>query len=286
MDGRHPRGLGQRIGSSTPAVLGHGDGGLVSILFAATFPERTSALVLVDSCARLRQDGDYAGWLDDAVEFFLHEFRTTWGSGALIAILAPDMVGDEGFRERLARAERLSVSPTAAVAMQRVILDSDVRGALETVSAPTLVLHRKDNTYAPAVWGRYLAAHINGARYVELPGGEHLYWLGATAALLDEVEEFLTGQRNPVRTERVLATVLFSDIVGSTELAARLGDREWGELLGRFRSTVRSHLERFRGREVNTRRRRLPGRVRRAGTRDSMCSRNHRGGRGARCRRP
>jgi class 3 adenylate cyclase len=241
------------VGSSRAAVLGHGDGGLVSILFAATFPERTSALVLVDSCARLRQDGDYSGWLDEGVEFFLHEFGTTWGSGALIAFLAPDLVGDAGFLERLARAERLSVSPTAAVAIQRVILDSDVRGALPTVSAPTLVLHRKDNTYAPAVWGRYLAAHIGGARYVELPGGQHLYWLGATTALLDEVEEFLTGQRNHVRTERVLATVLFSDIVGSTELAARLGDREWGELLGRFRSTVRSHLERFRGREINTR---------------------------------
>jgi class 3 adenylate cyclase len=241
------------VGSSSAAVLGHGDGGLVSILFAATFPERTSALVLVDSCARLRQDGDYSGWLDEGVDFFLHEFRTTWGSGALIPFLAPELVGDEAFRERLARAERLSVSPTAAVAIQRVILDSDVRGALGTVSAPTLVLHRKDNTYAPAVWGRYLAEHIDGARYVELPGGQHLYWLGASAALLDEVEEFVTGRRNPVRIERVLATVLFSDIVGSTARAAELGDHAWSELLERYRSTVRSYLERFRGQEINTR---------------------------------
>ena len=234
-------------------MLGHGDGGLVAILFAATFPERTSALVLVDTCARLRADGDYPGWTDDIVEFFLTEFRTAWGSGALIPFLAPDLVGDDGFRERLARAERLCVSPTAAVAIQRVILDSDLRRVLPSVSAPTLVLHRKDNTYAPAVWGRYLATHISGARYVEVPGGEHLYWLGASAGLLDEVEEFLTGQRVERGPERVLATVLFTDIVGSTTLAAQLGDQAWGELLGRFRSTVRANLERFRGREINTR---------------------------------
>ena len=240
-------------GSRRAAVLGHGDGGLVAILFAATFPERTSALVLVDSCARLRQDGDYPGWLDDGVEFFLHQFGTAWGSGALIPFLAPDLVGDDAFRERLARAERLSVSPTAAVAMQRVILDSDLRSVLPTVSAPTLVLHRKDNTYAPAVWGQYLARHISGSRYVELPGGEHLYWLGASASLLDEVEEFLTGQRAVADVERVLATVLFTDVVGSTALAVQLGDHAWRELLGRFRSTVRGHLERFRGREINTR---------------------------------
>ncbi len=239
--------------SPAAALLGHGDGGLVAMLFAATFPERTSALVLVDSCARLRKDGDYPGWTDDVVEFFLTEFGTAWGSGALIPFLAPDLVGDDVFRERLARAERLCVSPTAAVAIQRVILDSDLRRVLPSVSAPTLVLHRKDNMYAPAVWGQYLATHISGARYVEVPGGEHLYWLGASAFLLDEVEEFLTGQRVERAPERVLATVLFTDIVGSTTLAAQLGDQAWSELLGRFRSTVRANLERFRGREINTR---------------------------------
>lgn len=240
-------------GSTSAAVLGHGDGGLVAILFAATFPERTSALVLVDSCARLRRDGEYPGWLDDGVEFFLTEFRAAWGSGALIPFLAPDRVGDDAFRERLARAERLSVSPAVAVAMQRIILDSDVRQVLGTVSAPTLVLHRADNTYAPAVWGRYLAAHIGGARYVELPGGEHLYWLGASTALLDEVEEFVTGHHPEPDLERVLAMVLFIDIVDSTVLVTRLGDRAWAELLDRFRTVVRTHLDRSGGREVNRR---------------------------------
>jgi class 3 adenylate cyclase len=234
-------------------VLGHGDGGIVAILFAATHPDRVSALVLVDSCARLRQDGDYPGWLDDGVEFFLNEFGSTWGSGALIPFLAPDRVGDEPFKERLARAERLSVSPTTAVAIQRVILDSDVRGVLPTISAPTLVLHRADNTYAPPVWGRFLAEHIDGARYVAVAGGEHLYWLGASTVLLDEVEAFVTGRRSEVAAERVLSTVLFTDIVGSTSTAARLGDHVWTEVLGRFRAIVRAELERHQGREVNTR---------------------------------
>ena len=240
-------------GSTRAAVLGHGDGGLVAVLFAATHPDRVSALVLVDACARLRQDGDYPGWLDDGVEFFLTEFGSTWGSGALIPFLAPDRVGDEPFKDRLARAERLSVSPTTAVAIQRVILDSDVRGVLPTVSAPTLVLHRADNTYAPAVWGGSSPSTSTAQGTSRSAGGEHLYWLGASTVLLDEVEAFVTGRRAEVAAERVLSTVLFTDIVGSTSAAARLGDHVWTEVLGRFRAIVRAELERHQGREINTR---------------------------------
>ena len=240
------------VGSKEAAVFGHGDGTLVTLLFAATYPERVSALILMDGCARLRKDGDYPGWAEEEVEWFLTGFAEQWGSGAFVPMLAPAMAENEAFRHRLARAERLSMSPSTVVAMQRIILDSDLRDVVPTISVPTLVLHRRDNVYAPAAWGEYLAAQISGARFVDVPGAEHLYWLGSSS-WIEVVEEFVTGRRSSPEVDRVLATILFVDIVQSTETAALLGDHAWTDLLSRFRHIVRTQLAAFRGVEINTR---------------------------------
>lgn len=240
-------------GSERAAVFGHGDGGLVSILFAATYPDRTSSLVLADCYARVYADDGYPGSTPESQAKTMRYVAENWGSGIFVEAIAPDLVGDEEFRKRLARMERMSLSPGVAVAIGNVVYGVDIRPVLPTVSTPTLVLRRKDNRYVPAAWGKYLADHIPAARFVELPGAEHLYWLGSSDIILDEVQEFLTGQRPLAAADRVLATILFTDIVSSTEHAARLGDRAWRDVLDRFRTTVRDLLRNFNGREINTR---------------------------------
>lgn len=240
-------------GSERAAIFGHGDGGFVSMMFAATYAERTSALVLADATARIRPDTGYGGVEEEWLDGVLRDLETRWGTGLFLDTIAPGLQHDDAFRERIARTERLSVSPGIAPEIQRIVIESDLRPIVPTISAPTLILHRKDNRYAPVVWGRYLAEHIAGSRLVELPGAEHLYWLGATDALLDQVEEFLTGVPPAAEPDRALASIMFTDIVGSTERLARLGDRAWSDLLGSFRTAVRENLERYRGREIDTR---------------------------------
>lgn len=241
-------------GSPHAIILGHGDGGLVAMLFAATYPERTLGLILVDAYALLSSMEDYEGWDPELLDGMLAAFADLWGAGQIgwVSAVAPSQASNEAFRNHLARLERLSVSPGAAAAMQMVIGHLDVRPALPAISAPTLILLHKDNLYMPALFGRYLAEHIAGATRVELEGGDHLFWVGNPDATLDEIEQFVTGSRSQPRAERVLATVLFTDIVDSTGLAAQMGDERWGELLDRHRGLVRRQLERFRGREVKT----------------------------------
>ena len=241
-------------GSSRAMVFGHGDGGLVATLFAATYPERTSGLILVDAYASLAAEEGYEGWDPTVLDETLARFSDFWGTGnpGWVRIIAPSEADNEAFRERLARLERSSVSPGAAAGMQLIIGHLDVRSVLATISAPTLVVLHRDNVYMPAMFGRYLAEHIPAATLVELDGADHLYWVGGADATLDEIEHFSTGTRSQPRSERVLATVLFTDIAGSTERAAELGDLRWGELLEAHHEVVRRQLARFRGREVKT----------------------------------
>jgi len=240
------------VGSSQAMVIGHGDGGLVAMLFAATYPARTSGLVLVDAYALLVSDDSYEGWDREGLDVVLTGFEDFWGTGApgWVEMVAPSHAESEEFREQLARLERQSVSPGAAAAMQLVIGHLDVRPILQAISAPTLVLAHRDNLYMPAHFGRYLAEHIPAATMIELEGADHLYWVGDADATLDEIEQFATGTRTPPRAERVLATVLFTDIAGSTRLAAELGDQRWGQVLEHHHELVRRQLERFRGHEV------------------------------------
>ena len=236
-----------------PALLGTGGGGMMAMLFAASFPERVRALILYNSGARVMQAPDYPWGNDEAQEReFLRRLHETWGRGTFVDIVAPSQIGDPAFREWWARYERLGATPGSIRVIRPMLQQTDVRGVLEAIRVPTLVLHRTDSRLYGVEQGRHLADHIDGARFVELPGSDHLPFLGDAEAVLEEIEEFLTGARHERTPDRVLATVLFTDIVGSTERAASLGDRAWAELLARHHGRVREELARFRGREVDT----------------------------------
>jgi class 3 adenylate cyclase len=241
------------VGSSQAAVLGTGIGGSLAMVFAATYPGRTSALVLVNSTARSSVAPDYPfgitpGWKERTQQ----EMARSWGRAPILELQAPEIAGDAGFRDWYGRFERYGASPGMALAVLRMVHDLDVRHVLPAIYCPVLVLHRRGDPIVRVEHGRYLAKHIAGAKYIELPGEGHAFWSGDSDRILDEIQEFLTGTPAVSAIDRVLATVLFTDIVGSTELAVRLGDDRWTKLLDDHRALVRRELDRFRGREVDT----------------------------------
>jgi class 3 adenylate cyclase len=241
------------VDSERAVLLGFGGGGLLSMLFAATFPERTSALVLTNSFARLGWAEDYPWGRTPAVEEeTLYVMRSGWGRGVLLDTVAPSRVGDEAFRQWWARYQRLGMTPGRIVGMRQMLMEADLRDVLPNIAVPTLVLHRADNVNIRVEHGRYLAEHIPGARYVEVPGHDYFAFLGNADVLLREIETFVEGVARAPESERVLATVLFTDIVGSTSRAAELGDERWSELLAAHHAAVRRELARFEGREVDT----------------------------------
>jgi class 3 adenylate cyclase len=240
-------------GSERAAIFGVFEGGPMALLFAATYPERTSALVLYASLAKFTQDADYPwGWSPAAIQLYLSASEDSWGSGAGADLLTPSLASDEAYREWFGRLARLAASPGRALALLRMNTEIDARGTLPLLRVPALVLHRTGDLFVDAGHSRYLAEHIPGARLVELPGADHWPWAGDAERLLGEVEEFVTGARGLPEPDRVLTTVLFTDIVGSTEQAAELGDRRWREILEDHYALVRKELARFRGREVQT----------------------------------
>jgi pimeloyl-ACP methyl ester carboxylesterase len=242
------------VGAQRAAVLGHSEGGAMCALFAATYPERTQALVMVGSSARTRWAPDYPiGATDDEIEDLGRLVLEHWGADAvrtLLQQLAPSAADDEELVQAHTRAALRAASPAAAAALTRMSAMIDIRQLLPAIRVPTMVLYRADEVLAEA--SRYLGEHIPDARVVELPGADHMPWIGDQAAVLDEIEEFLTGVRPHPALDRVLATVLFTDIVGSTELVADLGDRRWRDVLEQHNAVVRRELDRFRGRELNT----------------------------------
>jgi pimeloyl-ACP methyl ester carboxylesterase len=242
------------VGAERAAVLGHSEGGSMCALFAATYPERTRALVMVGSSARTRWAPDYPlGATDGEIEDLQRLILDHWGDEAIRALLqqlAPSIADDEELVQAHTRAALRAASPAAAAALTRMSAMIDIRRLLPAIRVPTLVLYRADEILGEA--SRYLGERIAGARVVELPGRDHMPWLGDQEAVLDEIEEFLTGVRPHPALDRVLATVLFTDIVGSTELVADLGDRRWRDLLEQHNAVVRRQLDRFRGRELNT----------------------------------
>ena len=240
-------------GSERAALFGPSEGGPMSALFAATYPERTTALILYGTFASTVRDATYP-WAMDPEERrkVIEAIPEQWGQGAYVDLLAPGMAGDERFRRWWARLERLGASPGAAMALRRMNGEIDIRTTLSAIRVPTLVLHRTGDLDTSIEEGRYLAAHIPGAKFVDLPGADHLPWAGDQDAIVDEVEEFLTGVRPAAEPDRVLATVLFTDIVGSTTRAVELGDRRWRDLLFSHNAIVRHELDRARGREVKT----------------------------------
>jgi class 3 adenylate cyclase len=170
----------------------------------------------------------------------------------VLRAVAPSVAGDHAFRAWWDAAGNRAASPSMARRSNQALVDADVRDKLPHITAPTLVLHRRGSTFVPVEHGRYLAEHIDGARYVELPGADTLYWVGDSMPILNEIEEFVTGARGGSDSERVLTTIVFTDIVGSTQRAAALGDDRWHALLDNHDNVVRHELERFRGIEVNT----------------------------------
>ena len=241
-------------GSERGALVGVSEGGPMSILFAATHPERVSTLVLCGAMGRTTEAPDYP-WASpaEALRESAAEFIAPyWGQQAegMVELFAPSFVDDPEVVEFIARLERSAASPAMVQQIFEMFLDIDVRAVLPTIAVPTLVLHRHGDRVVNRRAGEQLADQIPGARYVELPGIDHLPWAGDTEAVLGEIEEFLTGARTAPEPDRVLATVMFTDIVRSTERAAELGDARWRELLAAHHGSVRSELERFRGREV------------------------------------
>lgn len=240
------------VGCERAAIFGSSEGGAMSLLFAATYPERVTALVLYGAYPRLSAAPDYPEGIPQEVrERVLEELGAHWGQGVLLAhpLMNPTRANDPAFVEAQGSWERLSASPGAAVALMRMILDLDVRHLLSAIQVPTLVIYRTADAIH-AAGSRYLATHIPGAKSVELPGQDYAPHLGDQDAILDEIEEFLTGVRPVPEIDRVLATVLFTDIVGSTERAASIGDHAWRALLDSHHEIARRELKRHRGREI------------------------------------
>jgi class 3 adenylate cyclase/pimeloyl-ACP methyl ester carboxylesterase len=242
-------------GSEQAALIGVSEGGPMSMLFAATYPERTQALLLLGAEVREEKSDDWP-WGESTREEFedwMLQVPERWGKGLAAPVLLPGEPDPEAAKAWLGKLQTASATPRDAVAFMRVGIDIDVRGVVSSIHVPTLIVHRVDDPICHVENARFLAANIEGARYVELPGSNHVPWAGGGAdEILGEIREFLTGVREAPEPDRVLATVLFTDIVGSTERATELGDRRWRELLDAHHAIVRRQLERFRGREIDT----------------------------------
>ena len=244
------------VGCNEATVFASGYTAMTALVLAAEYPERVRSLVIVNGAARLLWAPDYP----PGVEFNSAEGFTTVAMEPdavdqgfdVLETVSPTVAGDDAFRGWWDNAGNRAMSPTTARAFGEALVTSDVRDTLSRITAPTLIMHREDSAFIPVEHGRYLAEHIAGAHYVELPGADSIYWVGETAPMLDEIEEFITGVRGGAETERVLTTIVFTDIVGSTERAAALGDDRWHALLDNHDNVIRHELERFRGREVNT----------------------------------
>jgi pimeloyl-ACP methyl ester carboxylesterase len=241
------------VGSERTAVMGYAAGGALAVTLAATLPERIRALVLYAAMIRNTAAPDY-DWAFTAEQRQQRLERTAahWGEGVNVSQVAPSRAGDPRFVEWLARLERLAVSPGTMVAMVQATARDDVRDQLSAIRVPTLILHRTEDPLIDVRHSRFAAQQIPGAQFVELEGHDHLLSVGDSEAILDEVEEFLTGGRRGAVPQRVLLTVMFSDIVDATGRAAAVGDRHWREQLARHDAAVRKELHRFGGREVKT----------------------------------
>jgi class 3 adenylate cyclase/alpha-beta hydrolase superfamily lysophospholipase len=230
-------------GSESAALLGVSEGGALAALFAATYPQRCSRLVLYGAFARFPNAAE-------VLKAFFEYADRAWGSGLSLPAWAPSRQNDPTMQQWWGRFERLGASPAAAMAVMRLATETDVGDIVSSIRTPTLVIHCKDDTAIPIECGRFIARNIPGARLIELPGQDHLFFLHEQIG--DSIEEFLTGSVSVAESHRVLATVLFTDIVGSTALAEQMGDRRWRDLLSAHHASVRRELARYRGNEVKS----------------------------------
>jgi len=241
------------VGWERAAIFGVSEGGPMSMLFAATYPERTAALILYGTFARFSRAADYpAGFPEPANAKWLAQVDEHWGSGRMSVGFAPSRAADPAYIRLMGRFERMAMSPGTASKHFRLLTQMDVRHVLPAIRVPTLVLHRAGDTPVRVDNAHYLAQHIGGSKYVELPGDDHIPFMGDQDRLLSEVREFLTGDRTAPDVDRVLTTILFCDIVDSTTHAARLGDHAWRNLLARFYAIADDKLRAHRGRKLDT----------------------------------
>jgi pimeloyl-ACP methyl ester carboxylesterase len=241
----------EAAGVERAALFGISEGGPASVLFAATYPERTSALVLYGATPRFRTDSDISwGATDEQIEAVLADISARWGEGAMLEMFAPTAAGDPQMAAVWGRFQRAGASPAMGRAVVAALFEIDVRDILPTIRVPTLILHRKGDLIAPVEGARLMAKRIPDARLVEFEGDDHVPFTGDFEPVMDEMEEFLTGARQTRPLDRILATVMFTDIVDSTKRAAKEGDRRWRDLIKRHDELTRRQLDRFRGREV------------------------------------
>jgi class 3 adenylate cyclase len=242
-------------GSESAALMGVSEGGPLSMLFAAAQPERTRALILCGAEVKEEKTDDWPWGESTRAEFEqaldLENVIARWGKGLAAEYIFPNRRGDEAFRRWFGRLQVQSATPKDAIAFMRMAFEIDVRQVVTSIKVPTLIVHRTGDQVCNVENARWLARHIDGARFLELPGNDHVPWIDREEVLA-ETQEFLTGVREPAELDRALATVLFTDIVGSTERARALGDRDWRDLLERHHSLVRNELARYRGHEVDT----------------------------------
>ncbi len=235
------------------AILGVSEGGPMAITFGATYPERTLALVLYGTFARMSRADDYpVGLPVDRARKWLDSFDTRWGKGELSSYFTPNHADNPEIIRALGRLERLAMSPGTARKLFTLLFETDVRGVLPSVRVPTLVIHREGDKPVRVAHARYMADRIPGAKLVILDGEDHMPFMGDQDTLLGEIREFLTGERAAPECDRVLTTILFCDIVDSTKRASELGDRDWKALLSRFYSIADQRLTQFRGRKLDT----------------------------------
>ncbi len=240
-------------GSERAVLMGASEGGPLSLLFAAAHPERTISLILMGAEVRERKDEEWP-WGEatpDEFEAAMAPIDELWGQGRAIAVVAPSVADEPWAREWLARLQLNACTPGAAEAFMRMAFDIDVRDVVPTVQVPALVLHATDDRVCHVENGRFLARSLPHATYVELPGSDHVPWFHPDP-ILDEIQQFVTGRRGPEVRDRVLTTVLFVDIVGSTDRASRMGDHAWRDLLAIYNQLTDEELARYRGRRVST----------------------------------
>jgi class 3 adenylate cyclase/alpha-beta hydrolase superfamily lysophospholipase len=240
-------------GSTRAALFGISEGGPLSALFAATYPMRTSALIMYGAYAKWIGDADYP-WAPSREdhEAAFKAYEEHWGTPIGLKVLAPSIASDERWRQWWGQHQRLSASPGAGVTLYRMNVEIDIRQILPTIRVPTLILHRLGDRLMNPAGAKYMAGQIPGAKYVELPGEDHVAWIGEVDILLAEIQEFVTGVRPASEVDRILATVLFVDIVGSTDRAAALGDARWRDLMNNYQQKVGKEVARLGGRVINT----------------------------------
>jgi pimeloyl-ACP methyl ester carboxylesterase len=242
------------VGVERASLLGYSEGGIPAMLFAATYPERCDALILMETGAKWMPDPGYLHEHRDRLMKswnLMLENTPDWGSGKVFSLWAPSATSVPGSRQVFGSAERICASPGMAMAAVKATFEMDVRAALPRISTPTLVVHREDS-FVPIEIGRYVAGEIVGARQAFFPGQDHLVWVGDWVPIVDEIEQFLTGSRHRSDPDRALATILFTDIVSSTERAAEIGDERWRALVQRHDDLMRTELDLYGGRPIKT----------------------------------